>query len=355
VFRVARATVDKKSASARLPSTLETTMPGDDAPRTLSVVVPTFERPTWIKRAVASLARQTRAPDEVVVVMRDTDELTHRSVDELARSALPFPLRPTMVSAPGFLPPVEKGLSVASGDVIAVMDDDAEAQDGWAERILANYRDRTIGAVGGRCINMIGEEVEQVPDTDVVGRVTRVGTFVGNMYKRPTFSDPVDVDFMIGGCMSFRREVARRLEFDMELNHNVAHGYEVDLGLQVKALGLRIVFDPAIAIRHYSAPRKITGVRSFNDTEGVRWASYNHARVAMRRLPLARKAVALGYLIAIGNRSAPGLVPVSLGPIAGKMGFRVAMGPAALRGRLAALGRQLGDLVSRSKSPHRGG
>jgi GT2 family glycosyltransferase len=325
-------------------------MSGEAAPRTLSVVIPTFERPIWIKRAVASLARQTRIPDELVVVMRDTDEPTHRSVDELARSALPFPLRPTMVSEPGFLPPVEKGLGVASSDVIAVMDDDAEAQEPWAERILANYSDPAIGAVGGRCINMIGEEVEQVPDTDVVGRVTRVGTFVGNMYKRPTFSDPVDVDFMIGGCMSFRREIARKLEFDMELNHNVAHGYEVDLGLQVKALGLRIVFDPAIAIRHYSAPRKITGVRSFNDSEGVRWASYNHVRVALRRLPLARKAVALGYLIAIGNRSAPGLVPLGLGPIAGKMGFHVAMGRAALRGRLAAVGRQLGDLMLGSKS-----
>ena len=143
--------------------------------------------------------------------------------------------------------------------------------------------------------------------------MTRFGRFVGNMYKRPTFNTPVDVDFMIGGCMSFRRVVARKLEFDMELNHNVAHGYEVDLGLQVKALGLRIIFDPAIAIRHYSAPRQITGCARSTTRKAIQWAPYNHTRVALRRLPFARKAVAVGYMIAIGDRSAPGLVPLGLG------------------------------------------
>ena len=315
-----------------------------DIPRTLSVVVPTFKRPLWIKRAVNSLVRQTRPPDEVVVVMRDTDEPTHRSVEELGQTSLPFTLRPVMVSEPGFLPPVEKGISSATHEVIAVMDDDAEALEPWAERILDHYRDASIGAVGGRCINMIGETLQDVPDTDVVGQVTLFGRFIGNMYKQPTFNTPVDVDFMMGGCMSFRRVVARKLEFDMELNRNVAHGYEVDLGLQVKALGLRIIFDPAIAIRHYSAPRQITGLRSVDDPEAIQWSAFNHTRVALRRLPFARMAVAVSYMIAIGDRSAPGLLPLGLSPIAKRIGFRVAMGGAAFRGRFAAVRRQLSDV-----------
>jgi GT2 family glycosyltransferase len=321
--------------------------PGDAVPATLSVVIPTFERPDWIKRAVGSLVRQTRPPDEVVVVMRDTDEPTHRSVNELREGPLPFALHPAVVSEPGFLPPVKKGLSIASGEVIAVLDDDAEALEPWVERILNHYRDARVGAVGGRYINIFDDVPQEVPETDTVGRVTLWGQFLGNMYKRPTFTEPVDVDFMIGGCMSYRRAVARQLEFDMELNHNVAHGYEVDLGLQVKARGLRIIFDPAIAVRHYSAPRRITGLRaSGGDAEGVHWSSFNHARVALRRLPFTRSAVALGYLIAIGDRHAPGLLPLGLAPIASRMGFRVAMGGAAFRGRLAAVRRQVRDLVS---------
>jgi len=57
------------------------------------------------------------------------------------------------------------------------------------------------------------------------------------MFCQPTFTDPVDVDFMLGGNMSFRREVARRIQFDMTLNRNVAQGYEVDIGLQVRRMG----------------------------------------------------------------------------------------------------------------------
>jgi len=250
---------------------------------------------------------------------------------------LPFALRSAMVSEPGFLPPVKKGISLASGEVIAVLDDDAEALETWAERILSNYREATIAAVGGRIINVSGDVIDDVPETDTVGRVTRFGRFLGNLYKRPTFTDPIDVDFLGGGCMSFRRSVARELEFDMELNHNVADGYEVDLGLQVKARGLRIVFDPQIAIRHYSAPRQVTGLRSLYDSEGIQWSAYNHVRVVLRRLPITRSVIAVGYMFAIGSRRAPGLFPIGLAPLTRRMGFRIAMGGAAFRGRLAAV------------------
>jgi glycosyltransferase involved in cell wall biosynthesis len=310
--------------------------------RTLSVVVPTFQRPDWIKRAIGSLARQTRLPDEVIPIMRDTDEPTHRAVAEVAAGAPPFPLRPALVVEPGFLPPVRAGLALATGDVVAVLDDDAEALPSWIEGILRHYDDAAVGAVGGRYINMIGDVEQEVAETDTVGRVTRLGRFVGNMYKRPTFAAPVDVDFMIGGCMSFRREVARRLEFDMALNRNVGYGYEVDLGLQVRGMGWRIRFDPAVQVRHYSAPRQITGLRAPDD-ESVRWAAYNHARVALRRLPTARGLVALGYMVAIGDRDAPGVLPTGLGPIGRRAGFRVARGGAALRGRLQAIAHVLRD------------
>jgi GT2 family glycosyltransferase len=319
-----------------------------DLPKTFSVVIPTFQRPDWVKRAVLSFARQTRLPDEIIVVMRDTDEPTHRSVDELLAAGLPFVLRPTMVSEPGFLPPVKKGVALANSDVVAVMDDDAEALENWVELMLDLYREPSVGAVGGRYINVYADGTPvDVPDTDKVGYVSTFGRFIGDMYKRPTFTEPVDVEFMMGGCMSYRREVAQTLEFDMELNHNVGFGYEADLGLQVKAMGWRILFHPQIAIRHYGGPRQLAGMRSFHDAESIRWSSYNHARVVMRRLPPFKRAVALGYLLAIGYRVAPGLLPLGVAPLARRMGFHVDMGGAALRGRTSAVQRHLRDLLSR--------
>jgi GT2 family glycosyltransferase len=306
-------------------------------PRSLSVVIPTFERPDWIKRAVRSLAQQTRVPDEVIPVARDTDGPTHASIDELAKEGLPFPLRRVLVSRPGFMPPVAAGLRAAAGDVIGVLDDDAEAFADWAERLLAPYSSADVGAVGGRVINMDGERVvENLGVTRRVGHIDSFGRTVGDMFKEPLFHEPVDVYFLMGGCMSYRRDVAARLEFDWDLNKVVATGYEMDLCLQVRNMGLRVVFDPKMAIRHYSAPRAVVGHRVAKDTHAVRWGCYNETRVLLRRLPPWRGAVALARGLVVGYRWSPGLVPWMLGPLARRAGYLTAVGPAAIRGRAEA-------------------
>jgi GT2 family glycosyltransferase len=301
-----------------------------------SVVIPTYQRPVWIQRAIRSLQSQDRPPDEVVAVARDTDTPTHESIEAVRRSGCPFELRMELVTEPGFLPPVRKGLSVAGGDIIAVMDDDAEATDGWARRLVSHYQDSTVGAVGGPCINCDDRGPVPVPDTDRVGYINRRGQFVGRMYHRPTFAEPVEVQYLMGGNMSFRREIARRLEFDMALNRNVALGYEVDLGLQTRRMGWRILFDPQIAIRHYSAPRAEAGMRASNH-ESARWSAFNQARVALRRLPFARGQLAFAYQLLVGERAIPGLLVMALGPVGRKLGFDTAAASPALNGRLRAV------------------
>jgi len=142
-------------------------------PAKMSVVIPTYQRPVWIRRAVKSLAAQTRLPDQVIAVARDTDLPTHEAIAALQGEGLPFELRRELVVEPGFMPPVRLGLSVAEGDLVAVMDDDAEAEPDWAERICAHYVDPTVGAVGGRCLNFSDEHgPTPVPKTDRVGYVS---------------------------------------------------------------------------------------------------------------------------------------------------------------------------------------
>jgi hypothetical protein len=140
----------------------------------------------------------------------------------------------------------------------------------------------------------------------------------------------------MGGNMSFRREVAAELEFDLELNRSVALGYEVDIGLQVRRLGWKIVFDPLLAIRHYSAPRATVGLR-MPDAESIQWYAFNQLRVGLRRLSLPRKSLSLLYHFAVGERPAPGLLPLALAPIARRIGFDIHHARPALTGRLLAV------------------
>ena len=107
----------------------------------------------------------------MVAVARDTDLPTHEAIAALAREPLPFKLRRELVSEPGFIPPVEVGVRAGEGDIVAVMDDDAEAADGWAARIVAHYADPEVGAVGGRCINT-SDEAGPTPVPTPIGSAT---------------------------------------------------------------------------------------------------------------------------------------------------------------------------------------
>jgi GT2 family glycosyltransferase len=303
----------------------------------LSVVIPTYQRPEWLARAVMSLGAQTRLPDEVLAVVRDTDSPTHEAVAQLRDRGLPFPLRRVDVHEPGFMPPVREGMRAADGDIVAVLDDDAEALRDWADRLLAHYADPTVGGVGGRCINMTGDVPTPVGTVKRVGYTTWRGQFVGQMFQRPLFTKPIDVDFLLGGCMSYRCCVARKLCFDMELNRDVSFNYEVDLGLQVREMGWRLVFDPAIAVRHYTAPRSVVGTRKVDNTEGVFWYAHNEMRIVLRRLRGSRRVLGAAWRVAVGERRAPGVVAWALAPLVRHIGFEGSLARAALSGRLLAV------------------
>jgi len=151
-------------------------------------------------------------------------------------------------------------------------------------------------------VNMNGDRVADVPVKSVFGRVDFWGRFIGNLYCEPDVALPRDVDFLMGGNMAYRRDVIARLEFDFRLNEGVAYSYEVDLGLQVRRMGYRIVFEPLAKIRHFSAPRAIAGMRE-SSPESVRQYSHNHTLIIGRRLPPAKRLRALAFFLLVGDRT----------------------------------------------------
>jgi GT2 family glycosyltransferase len=188
---------------------------------------------------------------------------------------------------------------------------------------------------------MDGPTPAPVPVRSVLGRVDFWGRVVGNLYCEPDRAGPRDADFLIGGNMAYRREIVPRLEFDLRLNEGVAFNYEVDLGLQLRAMELRIMVDPSARVRHYSAPRATAGMRRRTE-ESVRDYARNLVLVMGRRLPLARRIRALLFHLVVGDRTAwgPGSVLANLA-LTGRLPERGAFG-AAQRGKLEAVLALLG-------------
>ena len=121
----------------------------------VSVVIATRNRAEMLGRALESLVRQQRPPDEVVVI-------DNGSTDSTAAMALSFQdqlnLKLVREDRIGIPHARNAGLRHASGDILAFIDDDCEAEPAWLAEIEKPFlKDPHVGAVGGNLIPAEGQ------------------------------------------------------------------------------------------------------------------------------------------------------------------------------------------------------
>jgi len=116
-------------------------------PEGVTVVVPSWNRPAGLARALEALARQRVAGVdwEVVVVASAADPVAHRVVADADRPGVRVVDEPR----PGASNARNRGLSV-SRRVVAFLDDDCWPEPGWLDRITAPVRSGRWTAGGGR-------------------------------------------------------------------------------------------------------------------------------------------------------------------------------------------------------------
>lgn len=164
--------------------------------QTTSVIICAFTQRRWpeLVAAVDSLAQQSRAADEMLIVI-------DHNADLQARAAADLPAARVVANrhARGLSGSRNTGVEATCGDVVAFMDDDAVARPDWLQTLLAHYREPDVIAVGGAVLprwesgrpHGFPEEFDWV---------------VGCSYRgMPT--GRTAVRNLIGANMSFRREV----------------------------------------------------------------------------------------------------------------------------------------------------
>ena len=193
------------------------------------------------------------------------------------------------------------GSKSPAASIVGFIDDDAVARLDWLERIADWYDDASVGAVGGRDVIRRGDPVPEQPVRHV-GRVRWYGRLVGNHHRLAVGAR--DVDFLKGVNMSFRRPLLPRI--DERLAGPVPYGFEIDLGLHVRGLGYRVVFDPAIVVDHYPST-------DYSASSPIAWTvNRNQTYVLLKRLSLTRKIAFVLYTTLIGDRNSVGLARVPL-------------------------------------------
>lgn len=225
-----------------VPVTDESNPPDSGRALSAAVVIPTYNRPDRLRSCLAHLESQTLKPERVVVVDSSTDDRTAQLVQPMSEvTYVRNPLGRGHTAESRAI-----GSSLCREDIIAFLDDDADAREDWLEHLVAAFHDETVGGVGGCALNGIEGEREQ--GLGAVGRLLPDGRFTGN-FAADTGRD-VDVDHLLGANMAYRRAAIERIG-------GIHGGYpgtcmreESDIALRVRRAGYRLVYTPTAVVHH---------------------------------------------------------------------------------------------------------
>jgi len=215
-----------------------------------SIVVCVYTEERWrlINLALDSLAKQTVAPWQVIVVSDYNAALLKRLEAEYPDlEVIPNEFERGLSGARN------SGVRHAAGDVVVFLDDDARAEPGWLETLLASYEDESVLGAGGQVL----------ADWDSVGKP---GWFpdaflwvVGCSYEGLP-KTKADIRNPVGANMSFRRSAFDRVGlFDYSVGKNSAtrlqgcEETEFSIRLLGKSPNGRIIYEPRAVVHHYVA------------------------------------------------------------------------------------------------------
>lgn len=223
----------------------------------LSVIIPTKDRPVCLERAVTLLLAQSVLPSQLIIVDQSVTDDSRRRVEALfaaASSAVRHVVRlcylhePTI---PGAAVARNRGMEATNGQVWLFLDDDMEPEPTFIEELLTVYaHSPSVGGVSGIITNY--------PKPSLVFRIWSRLFLQGPFHdeRQPIYwnadrlrhSDPIPVFKFGSGLMSFRAEVVRGLRFDEALR-GLPPGEDIDFCARLGP-DIKLVIAPRARIAH---------------------------------------------------------------------------------------------------------
>ncbi|MBY0456577.1 MAG: glycosyltransferase [Gemmataceae bacterium] len=268
-------------AADGIPSALRSPRPA------LSVVVPSHSRPDLLTLCLTSLARFAPAGTEVIVV----DDGSRGGCVSRAAAAFAGVAVVRRPKAGGFCAAANAGIEAASGQVVQLLNDDAEVTGGWADAALRWFADPRVAAVAPLVLQIDPERRARglPPLVDTAGDEYDPGGFAVKRGHNTAASFPPGPVFGASGCAAFYRRAAVRAAGGFP-EHFGAYFEDIDLSFRLRRAGGEIVFDPAAVVWHRVSasygrrPSRRTLERQSCNEERVFWRNVRGRQLA-RHLP----------------------------------------------------------------------
>lgn len=242
----------------------------------LSVVLVNHNGAACLPRALEALARNTATEEvEGIVVDSGSADGSWEDVERwwLCARALRFE------ENIGFCAGCNRGAEAATGELLALVNFDAEVERGWDAPLRELLEDPTISVASGLLLSPQGDRLEAA-GLEIAPNMATYGRQEGAL-REDVSGAPIEVTAASGALMMVRR--AEFLALGGFYEPIFMYGEEADYCLRVPG---RVVVHPASAVRHeqgHAAGARQSATRLY-------WPSRNRLVLAARHLPLGALA-----------------------------------------------------------------
>jgi GT2 family glycosyltransferase len=243
-----------------------------------TIVIPTYDRPGPLARAVASVATARPAWADVIVVDQ-TPVGRDGATEVLRRYDWITYLR---LDRPGLTRARNAGLAAARTGIVLFMDDDAVMEPGCVEEHVAAHAIPGVGIVGGR-IRQRGAVSWAAVDT-----VARLDALTGEGTGNFDLDHEGKVPYVSGGNLSVKKAIVSGTgPFNTRFRGNALFE-EVEFCCRLRTHGYGVWYCPRAVVAHYPAGRG--GCHADDETRYLLDRMHNHAMfyfLHVRRFPSA--------------------------------------------------------------------
>lgn len=257
----------------------------------LSIVIPTFNQRELLDRCLTSVVRYAPSGAEIIVV----DDGSRDGTADHVESQYPSVRLIRHDRNQGFCAAANAGWKVARGDIVELLNNDAEVTEGWTEEPLRCFEDSKLGAVAPlvkrlpfrRLIDSAGDEYLSygLARKRLEGRASSDQRLV-----------PCEVFSASASSAFYRREAMERVGGFPE--RFGAYFDDVDLGFRLRLAGFHCLFVPSSVVFHW-----VSQSHSHSSRQLLHQVAANSERLFWINLPAHRLALMVGphlaYLLAL--------------------------------------------------------